>query len=323
MLNLSRFDLNLLVVFESIYSSGGITRASEHLNLTQSAISHALARLRDMVGDKLFVREGHLMIPTPMAQELIGPVRRALNEIEGSLRQIQTFEPATTRKPFRVGVRGFVETVTLPVLLHTLRSEAPHMELSSVRHDRTGLEAQLASGDIDLAIDVHLTGTSQLSLSPLWGGHMVVLLRRGHPALARLDLDTYLALGHIVASSRRKGMSVEDLALQRLGYSRQVIMRTQSHATAGEMVALSDLVLTVPISFAATLARFHDLEILPPPLPIPSADLYLYWHSHFDKDPANLWLRTRVQACLETLFRAEIEPQRPEAMTAHAENSFL
>ncbi|ESQ73615.1 LysR family transcriptional regulator [Asticcacaulis sp. AC402] len=322
MLNLSRFDLNLLVVFESIYSSGGITRASEHLNLSQSALSHALARLREMVDDKLFVREGHLMIPTPMAQELIGPVRRALAEIEGSLRQIQTFDPATTHKPFRIGVRGFVETVTMPALLTALRAEAPHMELSSVRHDRTGLEAQLASGDIDLAIDAHLMGTSQLCLSPLWGGHMVVLLRQGHPALTQLDLETYLGLGHIVASSRRKGMSVEDMALQRLGHSRRVVMRTQSHATAGEIVAHSDLALTVPVSFAATLARFHKLETLPPPLAIASVDLYLYWHNHFDKDPSNLWLRTRVLARLEGLFPAAPVSKAPEPVTANAENSF-
>lgn len=303
MLNLSRFDLNLLVVFESIYASGGITRSSEQLNLTQSAISHALARLRELLGDKLFVREGHDMVPTPLAQELIGPVRRALLEIEGSLRQIELFDPATSAKSFRIGVRSFVETVTLPPLVQHLRALAPHISLSAVRHERTNLQGMLAAGDVDIAIDVHLPKTSNVSLSPLWGGHMVVLARRDHPVIASgLDLKTYLSLDHIVASSRRKGASVEDMVLQKLGYERRIAVRCQNHATAGQIAARTDMLLTVPQSFAATLMRFHDLATLPAPIAIPSMDLYIYWHNHLDKDPANLWLRTQAQACLEALF---------------------
>jgi DNA-binding transcriptional LysR family regulator len=303
MLNLSRFDLNLLVVFEAIYSSGGITRAGEQLNLTQSAISHALARLRELLGDKLFVREGHLMIPTPMAQELIKPVRRALAEIEGSLRQIETFDPSTATRPFRIGLRSFVETVILPPLVPYLLKRAPGITLSAIRHDRTSLEAMLAVGDIDIAIDVHLPRTDQLSMTSLWGGYMVVLARRGHPAFnQKLDLEAYLALDHIVASSRRKGTSIEDMALQRLGLERRVSVRCQNHATAGQIAARSDMVMTVPVSFAETLVQFHDLDMAPAPIDMPSSDLYLYWHPHLDKDPANKWLRAASLACLSERF---------------------
>ncbi len=306
MLNLSRFDLNLLVIFEAIYTTSSIPRASERLNLNPSALTQALARLRELLGDKLFIREGHIMVPTPHAQTLIGPIRQALGQIEGSLREVETFDPLTATRPFRVGLRGFVETVTLPPLVQHLQDVAPNIVVTSLRHDRSELEAMLAVGDIDIAIDIHLPKSENLNMTPLWGGYMVVLGRPDHPAFMEdeLDIETYLSLDHIAVTGG-KGAGVEDMVLHRLGLERRVRVRCQNHATAGQIAASTDMLMTVPISFAETLVRLHDLAMVPAPLDISSVDLYIYWHSHLDKDPANLWLRTQTLMCLETQFPPE------------------
>jgi DNA-binding transcriptional LysR family regulator len=193
----------LFVVLDAIYTEGGITRASERLALTQPAISHALARLRELVGDPLFVREGHAMMPTAAAHTLIGPVRRALKEIEGSLNQLQAFDPATSTRAFRIGMRHIVESAALPDLAMRVRAAAPQVQLAAVHHDRDALHGALATGELDAVVDVLLPRVPHVSYQRLAGGKMVVAVRAGHPAVgASLDLPTYLALDHVMASSR-------------------------------------------------------------------------------------------------------------------------
>src|SRR5262249_935344 len=116
-MHLSRVDLNLFVVFDAIYAEGGITRASQRLNLSQPAISHALARLREMFGDELFVRHKRTMRPTPMARQLIEAVRQSLQGLERTLTQVDRFDPTTARKRFTVGIRDPLEAAILPRLL--------------------------------------------------------------------------------------------------------------------------------------------------------------------------------------------------------------
>lgn len=297
--NVSRVDLNLFVVLDAIYTEGGITRASERLNLTQPAISHALARLRELVGDPLFVREGHTMMPTAAAHALIGPVRRALKEIEGSLNQLQHFDPATSTRSFRIGMRHVVESATLPELALRVRAQAPHVSLAAVHHDRDALHGALATGELDAAIDVLLPRVPQVSYERLAGGKMVVAVRADHPRVRdTLDLATYLALDHVMTSSRRSGPGLEDLALQRLGHERRVVVRCQHHWTACQLVASSDLLLTMPERYAGTANAVLGNRLLPFPVAAAANDLYLYWHANADAEPGNRWLREQMRAGL-------------------------
>ena len=297
--NVSRVDLNLFVVLDAIYTEGGITRASERLNLTQPAISHALSRLREVVGDPLFVREGHAMAPTPAAHALIGPVRRALREIEGSLNQLKRFDPATSTRAFRIGMRHIVESSALPGLARRIRCQAPHVRLAAVHHDRDALHGALATGELDAVIDVLLPRVPQVSYERLAGGNMVVAMRAGHPRLAdTLDLATYLELEHVMASSRRAGPGLEDLALERLGHERRVVVRCQHHWTACQVVAGSDLLLTLPARYAGRANAALGNRLFPFPLDAPANDLYLYWHANLEDEPGNHWLREQIRVGL-------------------------
>jgi DNA-binding transcriptional LysR family regulator len=291
-MHVSRVDLNLFVVFDTIHAEGGITRAAEKLHLSQPAISHALARLRELFGDPLFVRQGQAMVPTPLARSLVAPVREALRALEGTLDGRERFDAATSHRRFVLGTRAELEAVLLPPLVSRLASEAPQAELAAVRLDRRRLETDLASGALDLALDVLQPVSAAIRTRRLGAEALVVALRAGHPAIAAgPDLEAYLALDHVLVSSRRRGAGLEDVALQKLGASRRVRLRCQQYFAAFRVVARTDLAVTLPASHAAVLNERFGHALLPLPFATPGLERYLYWHDNVDASPAHVWLR--------------------------------
>jgi len=295
--HISRIDLNLFVVLEAIFSSGGITRASERLHLTQSAVSHALARLRENFGDPLFVRRGRSVAPTRLARKMIEPVRRALREFETSVARVDSFDPARMRKRFVIGIRAAHEATLLPELLRLIGKAAPLIDVSSVRVNRRDLEAELASGTVDVAIDVSLPLSDEIRRTHLMADKLVVLARRDHPRVHRvLDLKTYLGQEHIMVSSRRRGQSAEEFELNRRGLRRRVRLRCQSYFAACRIVSQTDLLLTLAERYARITNAIFRSQLLPFPLRTPTFDALLYWHDNADDDAANAWLRRQLFA---------------------------
>ncbi|HVL75030.1 MAG TPA: LysR family transcriptional regulator, partial [Noviherbaspirillum sp.] len=197
-MHISRIDLNLFTVFEAIFSEGSVTRASERLNLTQPAISHALGRLRQLFDDPLFVRQGHAMVPTPLARQVIEPVRQALRGLEVTLAGVQAFEPASASKRFNLAVRDVLETTVLPPLMRRVRADAPGVDIAAMHVERRELEHELASGTIDGAIDVLLPLSPDLRHTRIFRDSTVVVARRGHPEIdGTLDLAAYLRQDHV------------------------------------------------------------------------------------------------------------------------------
>ena len=293
--HLSRIDLNLFVVFDAIYTEGGITRASKRLNLTQPAISHALARLRELFDDPLFVRQGQAMIPTPLARVTIDPVRQALQGFETTLRRADRFDPATARKRFTMGMRDVRELTALPDLLRTITRAAPFIDITTVRVERRQLEAELAAGTLDAAVDIHLALSDQVQRQRLNTERLIVVARPRHPTVKRgLDLDTYLSQEHILVSSRRRGLGVEDYELSRQGLKRRIRLRCQHYFAACRVVSETDLILTMAERYARIVNRLFRNALLPFPLDVPNYDAYLYWHANADADPANRWLRSAL-----------------------------
>lgn len=292
-MNISRVDLNLLVVLETIYTEGGITKAGERLNLTQPAISHTLSRLRDLLQDPLFERQGYKMVPTPLTRRLIGPLRDSLKQIEALLNDVQSFDPATATKRYVIGLRDFMESTVLPPMMRALSIEAPHAVVSTVRFDRRNMESELASGALDFAVDVLLPVSEQVKYSQVRADAMAVVARAGHPATVggRLDLDGYLEQGHVLVTSRRSGLSFEDLELRRLGVQRRIALRCQFHFAACRTVSQTDLLLTMPESYAKMTSQPFGNQVLPLPVELPEFNVYMYWHATTDSDPANRWLR--------------------------------
>lgn len=296
-MQLHQIDLNLLLVLDAIYAEGSITGAGARLHLTQPAVSHALARLRDLLGDPLFVRSGRHMVQTPLARALMEPLRRALRGLEIALTEAARFEPATARQRFTIGLRDTFEPLVLPPLMRRVARAAPNVRIATARFERRELEAELASGRLDIALDILLPHGDAVRRRRLGVDRMVVVARRRHPRLrGRLDLKTYLSLGHVVASSRRAGPGVEDVALARRGLERDVRLRCQHYYAACLVVEQSDLVLTAPEHSVRVANLQSGNRILPLPFEVPELDVNLYWHANVDDEPANRWLRDQIEA---------------------------
>ena len=191
--HISRIDLNLLAIFDTIYAEGSITRASRRLNLSQPAISHALGRLRQMIDDPLFTRHGRLMMPTPLARRMIEPIRQSLQTIEATLTKRDPFAPATAVKHFTVGTRDVLEAAILGALMRNVAAAVPRITISSVRAERRELERELSAGTLDAAIDVLLPLPEEVRRERLGTEWLTVVARRRHPNVGRrLTLKTYL-----------------------------------------------------------------------------------------------------------------------------------
>jgi DNA-binding transcriptional LysR family regulator len=296
-INISRIDLNLFVVFDAVYTERGITRASETLKLSQPAISHALGRLRKLVGDPLFIRQGNAVTPTPLAHELIGPIRRALAEIQGSLLQLSVFDPKVSQREFKVGMRHIIESSTIPLLMNRINQSAPNVKISSVHHNRADFHNQLTTETIAAVVDVMLPLSHNIHHHFLGGGKMVVVARQGHPAVnGGITLKRYLEHDHILVSSRRVGPALEDNELARMGHQRRVRLRCQHYWTACTVVSGSDMLLTMPERYARPINEALGNQLVPFPGDMSAHDLYLYWHASADNDLANQWLREQIIA---------------------------
>jgi DNA-binding transcriptional LysR family regulator len=292
--NISRIDLNLFVIFDAIVREGSISAAARSLNLTQPAVSHALARLRERLDDELFVRRGRQMAPTARARALIGPVREALTGLQSCLSSEPVFDPGSARRTFVLGLRDGIEACVLPLLMRKLIAEAPGVEVQSLTVPRRDTLRDLASGRLDLAMDVQLPVSGDICQKLLVESPLVVLMRSGHQfAGVEMALDQYLGAHHVQVSSRRRGPGLEDFGLAQAGHQRQIALRCQHYQAALEVVAATDLLLTLPAVLATQLADLRLVSVALP-LSMPSLSLYLYWHRDMDGDPGHRWLRELV-----------------------------
>lgn len=302
-MELSRVDLNLFTVFDAIYREGGITAAAKRLHLSQPAISHALGRLRELLGDPLFERQGNEMVPTPIARSLAASIGKSLGSLEEVLHRAGHFDPATSQRRFTLAIRNSLEGAFLPALVAALEREAPGVDVATVRIERRDLEDDLQSGELDLAMDVALTTSADVRRERLGAEPLVVLARRDHPQIrGAIDAQTYLALDHVLVTGRRRGGGFEDIALNRLGLGRRIRVRCQQHAAACDVVAQSDMLATMPRNQAELANRRVNNQLLPFPFDVPSMEFFIYWHANVDADMANRWFRERVSALLKGYF---------------------
>ncbi|HTE42936.1 MAG TPA: LysR family transcriptional regulator [Steroidobacteraceae bacterium] len=290
-MQLSQIDLNLFKVFDAIYREGGITPASKQLHLSQPAVSHALARLRELLGDPLFERHGNEMTPTPRARELAGDINQLLSGLTRTLSGAAHFDPATAQRRFTIAMRESHERTFLPGMMTLLNRQSPGISVATVRIERRDLEDDLQSGELDLAVDMPLPVTDEIRRQRVKSESLIVLARKDHPtAHASLDLATYLAAEHVLVTGRRHGGGHVDAALQRLNIARHIKVRCQDYGAANAVVASTDLLVTMPRSYAEHVNSCGN-QMLPLPTDAPLMEVFMYWHVNVDAHPAHRWLR--------------------------------
>ena len=290
-MNLNRIDLNLFAVFDAIYTAGSLTKAADVLCITQPAVSNSLARLREMLNDPLFVRTGHSMTPTPVAQNIIVPARQALGLLRKSVQESQTFDPLTGEKAFNFASRDLLEVVILPRLMAKLQNQAPNISLTNYEIARSQVVSAMASGTLDFFADASAFTDPHLRKEKIAQDRLVVMARKNHPALKQgLDLPTFLRLGHINVSHRKSGAGPIEVALDKMGKRRKVVMRGQHFLTVPSAIAKTDLVACLPYH----LAKHYDLAIYELPFDMPPVEYFLYWHVSADHDNAHRWMRDLI-----------------------------
>jgi DNA-binding transcriptional LysR family regulator len=309
--HLSQVDLNLFVVLEAIYREGNLTRAGRQLRLTQPAMSHALKRLRELLKDPLFLRAGANMVPTPFSRNMINEVRQALQILEVNLYENRNFDPAHTRRIFQIGFWELMESTILPSLAKAMVKAAPEISITTLRVKRREIETELASGILDLALDIPITMSDSIRHQPLFSDRVVVMARAGHPAISgELDLDTYLRQDHILVSSRRLGPSLVDAELNRKGRKRRIVLRCQHYFAACRVVGETDMLLTIPEHYAQMLNTGFNNRLYPFPLKsLQQLEIHMYWHESAENDPPNRWLREQIKQVITQSLAPADEPE--------------
>lgn len=313
-IQLRTFDLNLLKVFDAVMAERSLTRAATELRLTQPAVSNALRRLRETLGDELLVRRGRTLEPTPRGQELWPAVREALQTLQGSLLP-KVFEPSQARDTFVLTLADATAAELMPGLVRALAERAPGVSLRVVPLTTRDPRRVLDEGGADLAIGhfpavlTDLTARAQAGAPPTFLHHRlfvsdyVCVMRRAHPmAQGELTIDRFCAANHLLVSFSGRAYGFIDEALQSLQRKRRVVLTVNQFFTAGKVVVQSDLLTVLPRHFVNVTGFAEQLVIRELPFTVAPIQVDALWHQRLDGASGHAWLRQQVTALGRNVF---------------------
>ena len=282
-------DLNLFIAFDVIYTEKNLTKSGQVLGITQPAVSNALARLRDLFNDELFIRTSRGMIPTPVANQLIGDIRNALSLIQNTISVSEKFDPSTAEMTFKISIGDTSEYRLLPLLIIELAEIAPKVKVETYLTPTKDAPRELASGAIDFSIDPPLQSDQHLKHEKIYQEDYVMIVRKDHPILdkEKITIEDYLDLSHIHISNRKTGMGHVDMTLYKLGLTRDIYLRAQHFLVAPYIVEQSDMAITTTKGFAVD----RNLAWRELPFDIDPLVLHLYWHENNDNESSSKWMR--------------------------------
>ncbi|OMG75559.1 LysR family transcriptional regulator [Achromobacter xylosoxidans] len=294
---MSRPDLNLLLTLDVLLTECNVARAARRLRLSPSAMSRALARLRDTTGDPLLVRAGRGLVPTPRAQELREQVSRLVQEAQGVLRPAELLDPARLSRHFTLRTSdGFVEYFG-PALIALAQREAPGVRLRFVQKPDKD-SAPLRDGSVDLETGVIGAASSpEIRTRALFRDRFIGVVRAGHPlARGKVTAARYAAGQHVLVSRRGLDKGPIDEGLRALGLARDIAVIVAGFSDALSLARGSDLIASVPERHTGNLrAGMHSFTL---PVEVPALTVSMLWHPRMDADPAHRWLRECVrQVC--------------------------
>jgi len=298
-MNWGAFDLNLLIVFDAVMEERNVTRAGGRIGLSQPAVSHALSRLRYLVKDELFVRTPDGMVPTPRAEQLAVPLRRALSDMQLAL-EPETFVPEQTTRRFVVALYNYAAVVLAPSIVKTVRSTAPGIRLDLRPSGTSDIPALLDRGELDFAIGTFAEVGERFARATVFEDSFVVAMRQGLPAGRHaLTAEALAELAHLEISSSGEDAGFVDEWLGQRGLARNIILRAPL-LSAAAILSSSDMVAVLSRRLAETFAGTHGLSLGKLPFASPTIQIGMLWHRRFDDQPAHLWLREQVRKATES-----------------------
>ena len=296
-MNPNRLDLNLLRVFDAILETRSVTTAASALNLTQSAVSNQLARLRDAFDDPLFVRTSEGMMPTPRAMAIAEPIRKALLAIRMCVEEQLGFDPATSDRTFKIFMSDVGQMIFAPRLPERVTRVAPHVSIHTVQVPPAAMrDMALESGEVDLAAGYFEDFDGSFRQQLLFEETYVGMVRASHPTIRdALTLETFLATPQLVYKPTGGGHGLQESAVHQAfadtDVPRRVAMRAAHAMGVTSIVSSTELLVIVPSRLAAACRELADVRILPLPVEVPKFQIKQHWHERFHHDPGNCWLR--------------------------------
>ena len=284
-----RIDINLYPLFIAIYEQRSISKAAKILCITQSAASHALQRLRQHLKDDLFVRVSNQMLATPFAEQIYPVIKNALILIQSISMQKQSFDPNTIQT-LKVAVHDEIEPIIFPKLVEHFQKLNLIIQFSSIKLDRKTIITDLATQQIDFVIDLEQNLGEKIQFNKLAQDQFVVCTQQ-----KMMDEAIYLVSPHIGVSSRRTGVLVEDIYLNRQQFSRQIFLRCQHYSTALQILTQEpQLILTIPKNILAHLRLAQNLNIFDVPVDLPYINMGMYWHKDLQLNLRHQFLRSEI-----------------------------
>ncbi|MFF4632509.1 LysR family transcriptional regulator [Streptomyces griseorubiginosus] len=294
-----QLDLNLLAALDALLEEGSVAGAAERLHVTAPAMSRSLGRIRRTTGDQILVRTGRTMTPTPYAIAVRGQVHELLRQVQDVLAPSRELDLASLERTFTLRWHDSLVALGGPALLAAVREQAPGVRLRFLAESSVDTP-ELRRGEIDLEANANRPTAPDIRAEQVAETRHVIAVRRGHP-LTRVTTVTaarYAEAEHITVSRRGRLGNVLDDALARLGLTRRVVASAPTDGAAFEFVRGSDLLVTAPEATTRSAAAVLGLTLLPLPLELPPAAVYLSWHQRYDTDPAHVWLRGLARTAL-------------------------
>ena len=298
--DLAALDLNLLVVFDAILTERHISRAARRVGKSQPAVSGALARLRTLLDDPLFVRDGAGVRPTRVARELAAPIGEALQLLNDSLHRERDYDPATSRRVFRLNLNDYTQAILLPRLMARLKTSAPNVRLVTTSYPVEEMEAALKHGSLDLAVDCHNVNGAGLYQQKLFDDEFACLVRKGHPEVRGvLTRDQFVRLPHAVIK-HGLGPGLIERLLTKSRVRRDAVVTLPHCLLAPFIAARTDLIVVLPKREAMDFVELLPVQIFPPPMSLGRFPVKTLWSEEGHRDPANRWLRATLKEISST-----------------------
>jgi DNA-binding transcriptional LysR family regulator len=290
------FDTGLLLTLDALLKDQNVTHAAARLNITQSALSARLTRLRQLLNDPLFIpaASGLGMIPTPHASALQPELTRLIDRLNDFVNTAHVFDPQNSKRVFRIAATDNPAAILAPDLIPIVKANAPRAKIAFTLPDKARIANHLEQGEIDLFVGTAEDGSNELIATTLFEDRFVTAQRVGHPRGKRpITLDEFCLSDHLlISTSGGQFQGMIDAALAELGRERSVSLSIQSYALVPLVMSNSDCLCTLPSRF---LERFKTvLEICTPPLTLAPFEMKLFWHPKMRTDPAHAWLRKQV-----------------------------
>jgi DNA-binding transcriptional LysR family regulator len=295
-MNLAGIDLNLLVVFDALMAELQVTRAGERIGLSQPATSNALARLRNLTKDELFIRTSGGLQPTPVAVALARQIQPALNQIQSALSSAQPFDPKTSDLIFNIGMSDYAEFVLLPHILEQLETVAPYIKIQIKSGDRQHRLELLDRGEIDLLCGLIPERIDWHERQLLFREQFVCVCRRDrHFSGVSLSLEEYVSASHLLVSVQEDMVGRVDYVLKKQDLKRHIALSIPHFLVAPSVLTRTNLIATLPERIAREFTSNLNLKISPCPIPLKGFSVYMRWHQSNKNNVAHVWLRTLIQ----------------------------